>query len=1197
MGGGLMQLVAYGAQDIYLTGNPQITFFKVVYRRHTNFSMESIEQTWNGDPLCGRATATISRNGDLVHKLYLQQTLSVRYTKEALEQSISDIIGERCDISNPNMKNGGSFVFNPAHTGINNIEVEIGGQMIDRQSGKWMEVISQLTEPNSAGILGIVGPNTGTRFQNMARGGGVVVTGLGSVVDKIGSGDSLAFETFLDEFDTDPTSIIEQLFKYNGETEAITKFDAYVPLRFWFCNNAGLALPLIALQYHEVRVILSMKEQAVNESSLCFGSNIKYECNRLFADYIYLDTDERRRFAQVSHEYLIEQVQYQQFLNTGGDLNLNFNHPVKEIIWTGGQNDRTGLFGRLPGSSTDFLENDYYRKDCAPGANTKYHLELNGHQRMSARPLEYYTKQQVYDYHTGTPVGSGDSYFLNGECGLAYNGSNSGSGGGTTEGVGVFLRLNLNHLMNLQNGTTLTNDNKDITKLSYIVDGPDPSASSVLCNGSTVYYKVKTFDQVKLESVTLFGDQTAGTCKRVYEQRESDRFFLDEYGPIYSSSKISDMNASVGDTINISETHYINGGCCNISFESHPINVNDSVLKSYYSEFSQSSWLTYKPTTYNENVTTGAGTAYDSFRSARWPAQLKEGDSDIPILDGNGYTSVSNQFYQYKTETTEMVNSGDINDSLYSCYNCSESGSMSSNVWWVDTPLFPNNNRTAHNLKSGTDKIVPKNNYNNYYPLKEGDKSKFEYEAYTEEQIENGSGNKGLYISTLLPLKDDYWCKSSLSVSKAISCSDILPGVNQLEPIILWECYDSSGSNTDKINPETTNASCNIGFWNFEDQSTYFKSGYRLTNKACARIATHFVSMVEMELISIANKAFENKLWLADDRFFEFTNASNQYGQVGITKDTWHEVLDTDNYPSLNSLKICNCSSGSGLGALAERLGITRINSSGNSGGSPQYVTLTDLNSDPQWVGSNIVDEKWDDIKGSECKVSWGKFIDIPEKYSYFGWPVFEGVSGTSFTENCSETHPYPIYKNGAKYSLYQDMVSKLKEVCLENKEPTDDVTASGYPCPKDDDFKNNFDDVDDFNNMIKTKDMTLNSYPETNPVNGLGRLLRPEAISTQLPTSGGDTVYKTIIHNATVGQGSTDAIAVYSFSLRPEEHQPSGTCNFSRIDNARLVIEGSPNIQVGGKIDCCCDQYDVYAINYNVLRIMSGMGGLAYSN
>ena len=75
MGGGLMQLVAYGAQDIYLTGNPQITFFKVVYRRHTNFSMESIEQTWNGTVGLGKTvSATISRNGDLVHRMYVEVT-------------------------------------------------------------------------------------------------------------------------------------------------------------------------------------------------------------------------------------------------------------------------------------------------------------------------------------------------------------------------------------------------------------------------------------------------------------------------------------------------------------------------------------------------------------------------------------------------------------------------------------------------------------------------------------------------------------------------------------------------------------------------------------------------------------------------------------------------------------------------------------------------------------------------------------------------------------------------------------------------------------------------------------------------------------------------------------------------------------------------------------------------------------------
>ena len=73
MGGGLMQLVAYGAQDIYLTGNPQITFFKVVYRRHTNFSTESIQQTFNGTVDFGNTvTATISRNGDLIHRCYLE---------------------------------------------------------------------------------------------------------------------------------------------------------------------------------------------------------------------------------------------------------------------------------------------------------------------------------------------------------------------------------------------------------------------------------------------------------------------------------------------------------------------------------------------------------------------------------------------------------------------------------------------------------------------------------------------------------------------------------------------------------------------------------------------------------------------------------------------------------------------------------------------------------------------------------------------------------------------------------------------------------------------------------------------------------------------------------------------------------------------------------------------------------------------
>jgi len=399
MGGGLLQLVAYGAQDIYLTGNPQITYFKTVYRRHTNFSMESIEQVWSGDSLCGRATSTISRNGDLIHKLYLQQTINVKTTKEALDNELE------CCGDDGNANSGGIYIYNPTHTGIENIEIEIGGQLIDRHSGKWMEVYSELTEHNSAGILSMVGSNGGTKFQNMSRGGGTIVTSLGSIIDKVGSGQSINIENLLNNEET----------IFNGENCINTKFDAYVPLRFWFCRNPGLALPLIALQYHEVKVNLELNKSIVTNEALCFGNQIQYECNRLFADYIYLDTDERRRFAQVSHEYLIEQVQHINFKNTGGDLNLNFNHPVKEIIWTGGQNDRTGLFGKLPGSSTDYIKDDYYNEN-----NVKYNLELNGQQRMSERPLEYYTKQQVYDYHTGNPVGSGDP-FIKKDCCLKYN--------------------------------------------------------------------------------------------------------------------------------------------------------------------------------------------------------------------------------------------------------------------------------------------------------------------------------------------------------------------------------------------------------------------------------------------------------------------------------------------------------------------------------------------------------------------------------------------------------------------------------------------------------------------------------------------------------------------------------------------------------------------------------------------------------
>jgi len=323
-----MQLVAYGAQDIYLTGNPQITFFKVVYRRHTNFSMECIEQTWNGTSggtANARCTATISRNGDLVGRTYI-----------LLDGQTND-----------------TPVNNPGSIGIISVEVEIGGQRIDKHTGQFMETYAELTQPNNNAWTGEIGPAAapqGTKFQNMSGMGGCI------------SGT------------TDDENV-----RY------------FIPLQFWFCRNPGLALPLIALQYHEVKIILD------HTFSNGFGS---FSTNKLWADYIYLDTDERRRFAQVSHEYLIEQVQEGTLTAGAASSELNFNHPVKELIWT---------------KFTDGCPVTICT--AADTAAETYKLKLNGHDRFAARHVTYFTKAQVWQHHTGVGgivSGSAASAFVNG---------------------------------------------------------------------------------------------------------------------------------------------------------------------------------------------------------------------------------------------------------------------------------------------------------------------------------------------------------------------------------------------------------------------------------------------------------------------------------------------------------------------------------------------------------------------------------------------------------------------------------------------------------------------------------------------------------------------------------------------------------------------------------------------------------------
>lgn len=302
MAGGLMQLVAYGAQDVYLTGNPQITFWKVTYRRHTNFAMESIEQTFNGQADFGRrVTCTISRNGDLAYRTYLQITLP------EIGQSLS---------SGPVYARWLDF---PGEQLISQVEVEIGGQRIDRQYGDWMHIWNQLTlsKEQERGYFKMVGNTTQLTY---------VCDPHFAAIDGPCSANGVR--------------------QVCAPRDALPETTLYVPLQFWYCRNPGLALPLIALQYHEVKINLDIRniEECLWAVSAIDGTGGKIPdaykqslaAASLFVDYIFLDTDERRRMAQNPHEYLIEQLQFTGDESVGSSSNkikLNLNHPCKELIW------------------------------------------------------------------------------------------------------------------------------------------------------------------------------------------------------------------------------------------------------------------------------------------------------------------------------------------------------------------------------------------------------------------------------------------------------------------------------------------------------------------------------------------------------------------------------------------------------------------------------------------------------------------------------------------------------------------------------------------------------------------------------------------------------------------------------------------------------------------------------------------------
>ncbi len=291
MGGALIQLVAYGAQDVILTSNPQITFFKQIYRRHTNFACESVKCTFSGAPSFGnKVTIKIPRNGDLLSKTYVRVSVSAGSVGEADAKW--------------------AWVKNLGHAIIKSAELCIGGQRIDLQTGDWNHVWYELSHA--------VGQERG---YNKLIGNGLEQTTLAS------------------------------------EHGA---FVMYIPLNFFFCRHIGLSLPLVALQYHDVEMNITF--ESLDNLIITSGPITPSELGvvmtdgSIYADYVFLDTDERRRFAQSSHNYLIEALQFtgqEHVRDHTNQVLLNLNHPVKELVWFVRSGAFTGNFTYLWYHPTD----------------------------------------------------------------------------------------------------------------------------------------------------------------------------------------------------------------------------------------------------------------------------------------------------------------------------------------------------------------------------------------------------------------------------------------------------------------------------------------------------------------------------------------------------------------------------------------------------------------------------------------------------------------------------------------------------------------------------------------------------------------------------------------------------------------------------------------------------------------------------
>jgi len=375
MGYGSLALAVKSQHDNYLIGNPQFTYFKAVYKRHTNFSVDFQEVRFaqNTEDCWGKKIyLKVPKNGDLIHRAYLCVDIDVKASADNLETV--DI----SDWANKTFGDGTTKGYAPfAYNLIEFIDLYIGDQLIDRHYGEWLHIWHELFE------------------------------------------------------DSQKSLALAKMIQINGSaTDEVKRLS--IPLRFWFNNNVGVALPLISLQYTDVKFEIKFNkksevEKLSNDQTGAQAINIKGV--KLLIENIYLDEAERRAFTSGKHEYLITQVQTSvnnriknlsslwssndsKFNSLRHKVPLRFRYPVKELFWTIQDklgdgipiyDDGTGATGSSNTlTNTGCFKYNYWNnyrigKDQISFCN----LVLNNKELMDELPGSFYRDVQQYQYHNG----------------------------------------------------------------------------------------------------------------------------------------------------------------------------------------------------------------------------------------------------------------------------------------------------------------------------------------------------------------------------------------------------------------------------------------------------------------------------------------------------------------------------------------------------------------------------------------------------------------------------------------------------------------------------------------------------------------------------------------------------------------------------------------------------------------------------